>query len=194
MPDTSSLIQRWLDGDEWAAEALYNEHRESIFRLAYGLLGQPNDAEEVAQDSLTYALSRINQYDPEKASFDTWLHTITLSRCRDRKRRKRWPTLSLSGWLERGSDPPDATPTPEHHTEQKETRSEVLTAVQSLKPKLREAILLRYWAGHTYQEMADILDCPLRTAQSRVRLAYKQLRVSLAPTNETYSFEEKRVQ
>jgi len=48
---------------------------------------------------------------------------------------------------------------------------------------LREAILLRYWAGHTYQEMADILGCPLRTAQSRVRLAYKQLRVVLAPAH-----------
>ena len=42
--------------------------------------------------------------------------------------------------------------------------------------------MLRYWAGHTYREMADILGCPLPTAQSRVRLAYKQLRKILAPT------------
>jgi DNA-directed RNA polymerase specialized sigma24 family protein len=42
-------------------------------------------------------------------------------------------------------------------------------------------VLLRYWAGHTYKEMAEILDCPLPTAQSRVRLAYQRLRVILSP-------------
>ena len=53
-------------------------------------------------------------------------------------------------------------------------------------------MLLRYWAGHTYQEMADILNCPLRTAQSRVRLAYKQLRATLAPAEFNY-FEKEEV-
>jgi DNA-directed RNA polymerase specialized sigma24 family protein len=62
--------------------------------------------------------------------------------------------------------------------------------VQALSPQLREAILLRYWAGHTYQEMADILGCPLRTAQSRVRLAYQRLRVSLDPDNLVNSVKE----
>ena len=56
MPDIDTLIQRWQDGDERAAEALYNHHRERVFRLAYGLLGDPADAEEAAQDALTYAL------------------------------------------------------------------------------------------------------------------------------------------
>ncbi len=190
MPDINALIERWQDGDEWAAEALYNHHRESIFRLAYGLLGQSADAEEVAQDALAYALSRINQYDPGKASFSTWLHRIAVSRCRDRQRRKWLPSLPLSQWLKWGGDAPDPAPTPERQAVQVETRSQVWAAVQALKPKQREAILLRYWAGHTYQEMADILDCPLRTVQSRVRLAYKQLRAALAPA-ELNHFEER---
>jgi RNA polymerase sigma-70 factor (ECF subfamily) len=181
MPDLSALIQRWQKGDERAAEAIYNYHRESTFRLAYGLLGNPADAEETVQDALTYALTHINHYDPQRARFTTWLFTITVSRCRDRQRRRRLPTFSMLHWLQRGGDAPDPTPTPEHHAIQAETHSEVWAAVQALSPQLREAILLRYWAGHTYQEMADILDCPLRTAQSRVRLAYKQLRATLAP-------------
>jgi DNA-directed RNA polymerase specialized sigma24 family protein len=61
MPDLSALIQRWQGGDERAAEAIYNYHREATFRLAYGLLGNTADAEEAAQDALTYALSHIRQ-------------------------------------------------------------------------------------------------------------------------------------
>ena len=73
------------------------------------------------------------------------------------------------------------------------TQDEVWTAIQTLSPSLREAILLRHWADHTYQEIATILDCPLRTVQSRVRLAYQQLRGILAPA-ELNHFEEERVQ
>jgi len=183
MLDIGALIQRWQAGDERAAEALYNHHRDSVFRLAYGLLGNAVDAEEVAQDALTYALVNINRYDPDRASFATWLHIITVSRCRDRHRRRRWPNLSLTAWLQRGRDIPDLVPGPESRTIQAETRSQVWEAVQALSRPLREAILLRYWAGHTYREMAEILDCPVPTAQSRVRLAYKQLRVTLAPAS-----------
>ncbi len=193
MPDPNILIQRWQNGDDRAAEQLYNHYRESTFRLAYGLLGNAADAEEAAQDALTYALTRINRFDPERAGFKTWLYTITVSRCRDRQRRRYLPTFSLTRWLQQGGDAPDSALTPEHQTTQAETRSEVWLAVQNLKPKHREAILLRYWAGHTYQEMADILNCPLRTVQYRVRLAYKQLRATLAPT-ELNHFEKERVQ
>jgi RNA polymerase sigma-70 factor (ECF subfamily) len=182
MSDVHRLIQRWQAGDESAAEALYNHHRASVFRLAYGLLGEPADAEEVAQDALTYALVNINRYDPRRASFATWLHTITVSRCRDRYRRRRLPSLSLTAWLQRGGDVADLAPGPERRAIQAETHGQIWEAVLALSQPLREAVLLRYWAGHTYREMADILGCPLPTAQSRVRLAYKQLRKILAPT------------
>ncbi len=184
MPDIDTLIQRWQDGDERAAEALYNHHRERVFRLAYGLLGDPADAEEAAQDALTYALLNIARYDSRRGRFTTWLHTITVSRCRDRQRRRRLPSLSLSAWLERGGRLPAVTPGLERHVIQQEMRSQVWTAVQDLSPRLREAVLLRYWAGHTYREMAEIMNCPVPTAQSRVRLAYQRLRTTLAPVGE----------
>jgi RNA polymerase sigma-70 factor (ECF subfamily) len=182
MTNTEALIERWQNGDERAAEALYNHYRERLFRLAYGLLGNPADAEEAAQDALTYALVNIHRYDPQRASFATWLHTIAVSRCRDRLRRRRWPTLSLSAWLDRGGDAPDPLPQPERQTIRAEAHGQVWEAVQALSRPLREAILLRYWANHTYHEMADILGCPIGTAQSRVRLAYQRLRILLVPT------------
>jgi RNA polymerase sigma-70 factor (ECF subfamily) len=180
MPDIDALVQRCRDGDERAAEALYNYYRDSTFRLAYGLLGDRADAEEAAQDALAYALVNIHRYDAQRASFSTWLHTIAVSRSRDRHRRRRLSGVSLTHWLDRSAGPPDPEAGPERQTIEHESRSRVWGAVQSMSQPLREAILLRYWAGHTFREMAEILDCPVATVQSRVRLAYQRLRTVLA--------------
>jgi RNA polymerase sigma-70 factor (ECF subfamily) len=104
-----------------------------------------------------------------------------VSRCRDRQRRKRVPKVSLSGWAGGGGDVADQSSRPEQATVLQENQHELWQALDELSPKLREAIILRYWSGHTYQEMAQILRCPLSTAQSRVRLAYEQLRKLLTP-------------
>ena len=183
MPDIETLICRWQTGDERAAELLYNQFREQVYRLAYGLLGSPTDAEEAAQDALSYALLNIRRFDPLRASFTTWLHTITVSRCRNRYRRKHLPSIPIFSWLETGWDIADPSPSPEHLTYRREVHSKVWNAIQRLKPPLREVILLRYWAGHTYREIADIVGCPVPTAQSRVRLAFDQLRTQLAATD-----------
>ena len=181
MPDINALIQRWQAGDERAAEALYNHHREAIFRLAYGLLGDAPEAEEAAQDALTRALFYINRFDPQRAKFSTWLHTITVNRCRDQQRRRRLPFLSLTAWLGSGHDQPAPAAEPERYVTRLETQNEVWEAVQSLSQPLREAIILRHWGGHTYREIAEIVGCPLGTALSRVRLAYRRLENSLTP-------------
>ena len=178
MPDTTTLIERWQQGDERAAEALYTQCREATLRLAYGLLGNQADAEEAAQDALVYALTQIKRFDPSRASFTTWLHTITVSRCRNHHRRRSRHVPSFA-WQEVGDDLIDPAPTPEHCAGRSETRDQIWQAIQALKQPLREAILLRYWAGHTYREMAGILGCPVATTQSRVRLAYQQLRTRL---------------
>lgn len=183
MTDVTALIARWRKGDERAAELIYNQHRDAIFRMAYGMLGDAQDAEEVAQDALTYALVNINRYDPNRASFNTWLHTIAISRCRDKRRRKVLPSFSLTTWLQRGQDLPANAPHAEQTTAVSESKNRVWQAVQQLKPSYREAIVLRYWAGHTYREIAEIMGCPLPTAQSRVRLAYDHLRRHLAPAD-----------
>lgn len=180
---SDQLIQRWLNhGDERAAEALYDMHHARIYRLAYALLGDAQDAEEVMQDTMVYALTRTDLYDARKAAFTTWLHTITVSRCRDRKRRKRLPRIPLTSGPDGNSQVADGTRGPEATAILHENRTELWQALQELSPKLREAVVLRYWSGHTYHEIAQILHCPLPTAQSRVRLAYEQLRKLLWPT------------
>ena len=64
MSDIDILVERWQAGDERAAEALYNQHQGRVFRLAYGILNNQTDAEEVTQESLIYALTNIKRYDP----------------------------------------------------------------------------------------------------------------------------------
>jgi RNA polymerase sigma-70 factor (ECF subfamily) len=181
MSDLKGLIRRWQAGDEGAAAAIYNEHRDSTFGLAYALLNDAADAEEVAQDALAYALTNIDRYDPQRARFTTWLHTITVSRCRNRRRRRFLSTLPLFSWLQRGGNSADPASGPEGQALQAATCDEVWDAIQRLSRPLREAILLRYWTDYTYREIAEILGCSLRTAQSRVRLAHELLAEMLKP-------------
>jgi len=190
MHDISTLIRRWQAGDENAAETIYDQHWPSLCGLAYTLLGDLADAEEVAQDALTYALTHIERYDPERARFSTWLHTITVSRCRNRRRRHVLSSLPLAAWLGRGGDLPDSAPGPECQALQEAAKDDIWRAIQQLSPPLREAIVLRHWADYTYQEMGCMLGCSLRTAQSRVRLAYQHLKETLAPEDLTI-LEEK---
>lgn len=179
MGDINRLIKRWQAGDERAAEELYNLHRQRTYYLAYGLLGNTADAQEAAQDALTYALLNISRYDPQRSKFITWLHMITVGRCRDIQRKRRLPTFSLTALLSGRQDRPAPDSDLLRQTIRTETRSEVWQAVKSLSPSLREAIVLRHWGGYTYREIGDIIGCPMKTAQSRVRLAYQRLEKEL---------------
>jgi RNA polymerase sigma-70 factor (ECF subfamily) len=184
MQNIDALIERCRAGDERATEALFNYHQGQVFRLAYGILGDWEDAQEVTQDALVYAITKINHYDSRKARFSTWLYTITVSRCRNRLRGRRFFWLSLTTWLEgHEGDVPDAKPDQEAVIIREELRDEVWLAIKNLSPSLREAIVLRHWGELTYREMADVLGCPIRTAQSRVRLAYEGLQTVLSQEN-----------
>jgi RNA polymerase sigma-70 factor (ECF subfamily) len=181
----ADLIARAQQGDEGAMAALYARHAPGLYRLAYGLLRVREDAEEVVQDALAYALRRLNRYDPAKAAFKSWLHTITVSRCRNKRRRRWLPTVRLGAWLARGGDARAPGGEPERTLLVNEQARQVWEAVGRLSPAVREVVVLRYWGGHTVPEIARIVGCPTATAQSRLRLAHQQLerhlRVTLAP-------------
>lgn len=187
-----ALIEHWRTGDQRAAESIFNLHREKTFRLAYGLLGNREDAEEAAQDALAYALLHIHQFDDRRSHFTTWLYRITVSRSRDILRKRGVLTYSLSSWLRDGLNPRDLRPGPEQRAEKKEHQNSVWDALQILSADLREAIILRHWSGCTYQEIAEITNCPMKTAQSRVRLAYQKLARILEAVDFQQTAEETR--
>jgi RNA polymerase sigma-70 factor (ECF subfamily) len=172
---TLALIERCLAGDEAAYGALYDQHAMTIYRLTYSMLQHKEDAEEVLQDSFEYAFRRLDQYAPDKSAFKTWLYRIAISRCRNKRRRKWLPSISLSQLVNQEiSD--DDSPDPDDILQLDEKQQQVWQALAELTPKLRETAVLRYYEGLTYKEIGSILDIPPKTAESRMRLAHKALR------------------
>ena len=184
--DDLATIQRCQEGDEMAFSALYRQYAAYIFRLTYGFLQHREDAEEVLQDTFEYAFRRISHYDPERASFKTWLCQIAISRCRNKRRRKWLPTISLASLLER--DAPDRqSPRPDEILVLSARQKEIWQALNELSPKLRETAVLRYYEGLSYPEISEVLGIPAKTAESRMRLAHKKLKEILLDSSD---FEE----
>ncbi|NDJ75659.1 MAG: sigma-70 family RNA polymerase sigma factor [Chloroflexi bacterium] len=180
-PDLPGLIDRCLAGDQEAFALLYERYAASLYRLAYSVLLVEQDAEDVLQESLVYAFRNLRNYDPARGAFRTWLYTITVSRCRNARRRKWLPTVALSNLLSVGIEPSaPEDESPEIKAAWQEVREALGRALQTLSPRLREAIALRYGQGLTYREMAEIIGCPQKTAESRVRLAHEQLRKAMS--------------
>jgi RNA polymerase sigma-70 factor (ECF subfamily) len=101
-----------------------------------------------------------------------------VSRCRNTYRRKRFPLLDL-GSLFHLNVPAPKSETPEAAFARRDAKDAVQHALAKLSPRLREAIILRYGHGLTYREIADVMGCPQKTAESRVRLAHEKLRGTL---------------
>ena len=171
-----ALLQRCLAGEEEAYVALYNQHAGIVYRLAFGLLQNKEDAEEVLQDSFEYAFRKLAHYNPQKSAFTTWLYRITVSRCRNKRRRKWLPTFPLR-LLPQEDVPDQQAPTPDSLLELDEQQKAIWEALARLSPKLRETAILRYYNGLRYSEIGQILGIPPKTAESRIRLAHKALRI-----------------
>lgn len=180
-PDLMDLIARCLAGDQGAFGTLYERHAPSLYRLAFSVLLVEQDAEDVLQEAMVYAFRSLHRYDPARGAFRTWLYTITISRCRNARRRKWLPTVALAHLLSIGVEPPaPADEGPEHRAAWAELRDSLRQALATLSPRLREAVALRYGHGLTYREMAEIIGCPQKTAESRIRLAHEQLRQAMS--------------
>jgi len=176
--ETMALLQCCLEGDDAAYVTLYNQHAGMVYRLAFGLLQNKEDAEEVLQDSFEYAFRKLAHYDPTKSAFKTWLYRITVSRCHNKRRRKWLPTFPLR-FLPQQDVPDHQSPTPDRLLELDEQQTIIWEALAQLSLKLRETAILRYYHGLRYKEIGEILGIPPKTAESRIRLAHKALRTLL---------------
>ncbi len=177
---TEQIITRCLAAEQAAFEELYARYAAGIYRLCYGLLLNREDAEDVSQETFVYAFRNLRHFDARRAAFKTWLYTIAVSRCRNVYRRKRPLVIDLSQLFQLDIAAPDDE-APEAAVIRRAAQEAIDTALASLSPVLREAIILRYGHGLTYREIADVMDCPQKTAESRVRLAHEKLRGELNP-------------
>jgi RNA polymerase sigma-70 factor (ECF subfamily) len=176
--DLETAIARCSNGEQAGYDALYDQFAPGIYRLCYSLLLNREDAEDVAQDSFVYAFKNLQRFDSQRSSFKTWLYTIAICRCRNVYRRGRPALIDLSHLLQIGLPAPK-TETPEAMFAHLTAQEAVERALADLTPRLREAIVLRYGHGLTYREIAEVMGCPQKTAESRVRLAHDALRGTL---------------
>lgn len=171
------LIERVLAGDEAAARELHDVHYPTVLRLAYMLLQDRQDAEDATQEAFLYAFQHIAQYDPQRASFGTWLKVIVTSRCRDLRRRRRIAWFSLQQLGDVGLEPEDEVPEhrPDVALELMGVRQVVWEALNQVPRKSRQALVLRYFGGLSYPEMAQALGCSVNTVKSRVVYGHQVL-------------------
>jgi RNA polymerase sigma-70 factor (ECF subfamily) len=177
--EVSELVAGCLEGEQAAYAALYRRFAADVYRLVYGLLGDTEDAEEVLQDAFLYAMHNLARYDPARAGLRTWLFRIAVCRARNKRRRKILPTISLADLVDGGRERVElksAARPAEESAQRASDREELISALNCLTPKLREAAVLRYFEGLTSGEIGQVLGVPPKTAESRVRLAHVALR------------------
>ena len=172
-----ALFRRAENGDGSAQSELYNLHYNAAYRIAYSLLRHKEDSEEVAQDGLYYALTHLAQFDPHKGAFATWLYTIVVSRCRNKRRRKQLAEIPLLGWLVGEKVNRSAPRNPlEHRLGEAEKHQALYDGLDRLPEKQREVLVLRYFHDLSYKEIGEIVGCSPSTAQSRLWTGQKQMR------------------
>ena len=184
-PDETTAAGTPPNHDERLAslEALYEAHHRQAIGLAYRVLGNLGEAEEVVQEVFLAAWRAGDRYDPEKGSTRTWLLSMVRNRSIDYLRaRKRRPSQPLDEIL----DPLDVTDVPSEAATNVDG-AVARQALAQLPPEQREVIELAYFAGLTHSEIAAQLSAPIGTVKGRIRLALDRLRVQLGVPRDALS-------
>ncbi len=180
----AAFVTKVRAGDTAAFGVLVERHARSLFRLAYRMTGNQQDAEDVVQDSLLRAYRQISKFD-ERASFGTWLYRIATNCALDlvRSRKRHWDRVAPA---ETGvEDPilslPSGDPTPERAALSGEVGERVAEAMNELSAMERAAFVLRHFEGLRMEEIGRALDCQPGAAKHSVFRAVQKLRRALEP-------------
>jgi RNA polymerase sigma-70 factor, ECF subfamily len=165
------LLEACRQGDREAWRELYEAHKDRVYSIAlYYFHGDPAAAADVTQQVFLKLMHNISQYQGG-SRFSTWLHRIVVNACIDGSRRRR-RAISDETVLHRIVDPHRSL---EDALAGQELARSVQDAISQLPPKLRIAILLRYFDDLAYPEMASALDCSIGTVSSRLSRAHRLL-------------------
>lgn len=172
-------LKRAARGDERAFEALIGPYMDSTYRLCLRMMGNEQDAADVAQEAIVRAWRSLSTYKGH-SRFSTWLYRVTSNVCLDElRKRKRYAAESIQEMEEVGYEQVDTGDTPEIAVERAELRRELEVAIGQLSAEQRTALVLRDVQGLTYDKIAEILDLNLNTVKSRISRARMNLRTIL---------------
>jgi RNA polymerase sigma-70 factor (ECF subfamily) len=172
-PDEGLLV-RVADGDPAAVRALVARKLPRLLGLAQRMLGDPAEAEDVAQEAFLRVWRQAPKWRPGQARFDTWLHRVALNLCYDRLRRRREITTE---------DPPevvDPGPAPDRGLEAQDTGRRVGEALARLPDRQREAVVLCHYQEFGNIEAASIMGVTVEALESLLSRGRRALRAALA--------------
>ena len=172
------LVARTLAGEQAAFGILVERYAPSVCRVARAVLGDPDDADDAAQDALLAALVKLRQYDPRRP-FGPWLMRIAANAATDRRRRRRVRrTEPLDGNVVAGGTLPDA------ETNRRVLGQRLRDALSQLPERRRVAVVLFDVEGYSHAEIGRVLGIPEGTVRSEVFHARRALRSLLADWRE----------
>jgi RNA polymerase sigma-70 factor, ECF subfamily len=164
------LVKRAQKGDIDAFESLYNQHLKRVYNIAWRMMGNDSDAQDIAQEVMLKAWRALPGFKLDSA-LGTWLYRITMNACSDELRRRKAKTVSVEEMSESGRELADAG-----FEDGAVDGQSIAWAVGQLNEEYRAVVVLRDIEGYTYEEIADILRCPIGTVRSRINRAREQLR------------------
>ena len=174
------LMYRVAMAEKEALEALYTRYSSSVYSLAMFMLKQEALAEEVTQDIFLNIWTKASSYKAERGEPKSWIMSVAHHRIVDVIRsRRRTQNVTDPGAYDRLETLPSSRISTEEEVERRIEREYILEALDTLPPEQREVIMLAYFEGYSQSEMAKILNQPLGTVKTRVRLAMKKLRAAL---------------
>ena len=182
--DETALIERCRAGDLAAFEPLVEKYRQRVYRLAYNVLRDPEEAWDVAQDAFIRAFQALPSFRGDSA-FYTWLFRIVMNVARDRARQHaaRGRAFGTERVDEKDWDRilVDQGTAPDSHATQIEERERIGRALATLSEPHRAIIMLSDLEGLSYREIAEVLNIPMGTVMSRLHNARRRLRDALGP-------------
>jgi len=183
----SELISRIKEGNRTAFDILVNQYREKAFALAFSIVGNIEDAKDIAQEAFVRVYNGIAQF-REEASFSTWFYRILINLSKDYLRKNRHPKYSLSKARiiedeekEIFVEIEDLKYSPKSLVLNKELNQMIDLAISKLPRKQRLAFILKHLQRLKTDEIARILNCTQATVKVQLFKAVRNLRRQLEP-------------
>lgn len=170
------LAQRHGYGDASAFEEVYQRYLGMVYNLALRMSGSPEQAEDLTQEIFIRVYRHLARFNG-RSSLKTWTYRVAVNHCRSKLGRKVWHTQPLAEENQgEGVHLVDERRGPEDKVLAVDAASRVGLALRQLKPKFREAVVLRDLEGLTYEEIANILKIRIGTVRSRIARGRDRLR------------------
>jgi RNA polymerase sigma-70 factor (ECF subfamily) len=169
------LIRRSQQGDTSAFGELVTKYRPRVFRSVYCIVNNKDDTWDIVQEAFLVSWLSIQRFE-NRASFYTWLYSITINVTKSSLRRQaRRKDVELSDSI------PDSALGPERNCEHGEIRQWVTWALAELSPQQRAVVVLKELQGLQYREIAQVLNLSVGTVMSRLFYAKRRLQSLLSP-------------